>query len=252
MEYDLKNKVAFITGASSGIGRATARAFAAEGASVVLADVLKEEGLALENELRALGAAATFVECNVAVRASVEAAIQATIETYGRLDIAFNNAGIEGESGSTMQCTEENWDRVIAVNLKGVWLCMKYELEHMIKQGGGVIVNCSSIAGLVGSAGLPAYVASKHGVVGLTKSAALEFAKTNIRINAVCPGAVRTPMIDRVIRGDANISASILANQPIGRLGEPEEIADVTLWLCSPRASFVTGAAVAADGGWVA
>jgi NAD(P)-dependent dehydrogenase (short-subunit alcohol dehydrogenase family) len=175
--------------------------------------------------------------------------VEKTIQKYGRLDCAYNNAGIEGAPSSTVECSSENWDRTIDTNLKGVWLCMKYEIPEMLKHGKGSIVNCSSIAGLVGFETIPAYVASKHGVIGLTETAALEFAKKNIRVNAVCPGAIHTPMLDRFTKGEEQQ----MANQdPMGRIGRPEEIAESVLWLCSDKASYVTGQSLAVDGGWVA
>jgi NAD(P)-dependent dehydrogenase (short-subunit alcohol dehydrogenase family) len=189
--------------------------------------------------------------------AAVAATIRDTLSAYGRLDCAFNNAGIAGYQVDaaglkTAEWSEESFDRMIAVNLKGVWLCMKYQIRHMLKQGGGAIVNCSSIAGLVGFQGIPAYVASKHGVVGLTRAAALEYSKSNIRVNAVCPGVIQTPMIDRFTHGEAAIRKQLVEGEPVGRVGRPEEVAEAVLWLCSDRASFVTGHALAVDGGWVA
>ncbi len=248
----MTNKVAFITGAASGIGRATAVAFAKQGASVALADVLVDGGRETARLVEAAGGRALFLKCDVASDRDVRSAIGATLEQLGRIDCAFNNAGIEGEQGATQDCTEANWDRVLAINLKGVWLCMKAEIPAMLKQGGGAIVNCSSIAGLVGFAGIPAYVASKHGIVGLTRTAALELARSNIRVNAVCPGVIQTPMIDRFTHGEAQIQQQLVAGEPVGRVGKPEEIADAVLWLCSDASSFVTGQAIAVDGGWVA
>lgn len=245
-------KVALVTGASSGIGRATALAFAREGADVVVADVLEEAGRQTAQLVEAEGVRALFVVCDVARDHDVRSMIGRAVETFGRIDCAFNNAGIEGEQAPTADCTEENWDRVVAVNLKGVWLCMKYEIPEMLKQGGGAIVNCSSIAGLVGFTGIPAYVASKHAVVGLTRTAALELAKSNIRVNAVCPGVIQTPMIERFTHGEAQIQQQLIAGEPVGRAGRPEEVADVVLWLCSGASSFVTGQPIAVDGGWVA
>jgi NAD(P)-dependent dehydrogenase (short-subunit alcohol dehydrogenase family) len=171
---------------------------------------------------------------------------------WGRIDFAFNNAGIEGTQALTPECSAENWDRVIDVNLRGVWLCLKYQIPEMLKQGRGSIVNCSSIAGLIGFPGIPAYVASKHGVIGLTKTAALEFAKKNIRVNAICPGVIQTPMIDRFVHGEAKIQKQFIDGEPVGRIGTPEEIAAAALWLCSESSSFVTGHSLIVDGGWLA
>jgi NAD(P)-dependent dehydrogenase (short-subunit alcohol dehydrogenase family) len=178
--------------------------------------------------------------------------VRAAVEKYGRLDFAFNNAGIEGMLGLTHECQEENWTRVIDINLKGVWLCMKYEIQQMLKQKGGAIVNTSSIAGMIGFPAIPAYTASKHGVIGLTKTAALECAKSNIRINAVCPGVIQTPMIDQHVHGDAQEKEKLVGGEPMGRVGQPEEIASAVLWLCSDSASFVTGHPLVVDGGWLA
>jgi NAD(P)-dependent dehydrogenase (short-subunit alcohol dehydrogenase family) len=248
----LKDKVVIITGASSGIGHATALAFAKEGAKVVIADVLTDAGVQTARDVEKLGAQALFVKCDVSKDSDVKNLMKRTIETFGRIDCAFNNAGIEGSQNKTADCTEENWNQVIDINLKGVWLCMKYEIPQMLKQGGGAIVNCSSIAGLIGFPGIPAYVASKHGVIGLTKTAALEYAKTGIRINAICPGVIQTPMIDRFVHGEAQIRRQLVEGEPVGRVGTPEEIADAALWLCSGQSSFVTGHSLVVDGGWVA
>lgn len=250
--YNFKGKVAFVTGASTGIGRATALAFATHGAKVVVADVNEDAGGQTARMIQENGGESLFVKCNVASSLDVKAAIDKTIAQFSRLDFAFNNAGIEGLQGTTVDCTEENWQKVIDTNLKGVWLCMKFEIPQMLKQGGGAIVNCSSIAGLVGFVGIPAYVASKHGVVGLTQTAALEFAKSNIRINAVCPGVIQTPMIDRFTHGEAQIRNQLIAGEPVGRVGQPEEIAKAVLWLCSEQSSFVIGHPLVVDGGWVA
>jgi NAD(P)-dependent dehydrogenase (short-subunit alcohol dehydrogenase family) len=245
-------KIVFITGASSGIGRATALAFAREDAGVVVADVDIEGGRETARLVEAAGARARFVPCDVSSDRDVRAALDQTIETFGRLDCAFNNAGIEGQQGSTADCSEQNWDRVLAIDLKGVWLCMKHEIPLLRTQGQGAIVNCSSIAGLVGFPGIPAYVAAKHGIIGLTRAAALELARSNIRVNAVCPGVIQTPMIDRFAHGEAQLQQQLIAGEPVGRLGRPEEVAEAVVWLCSDAASFVTGQPIAIDGGWVA
>jgi NAD(P)-dependent dehydrogenase (short-subunit alcohol dehydrogenase family) len=250
---EFSGKVALVTGAASGIGRATALAFARDGARVVVADRDALGGAETVAAIRRADGDATFVEVNVAVAASVASMIARTVETYGGIDCAFNNAGIEGRiGGSTADCTEEEWDRLIGVNLKGVWLCMRYEIPRMTGRAGASIVNCSSIAGLVAFAGAGAYVASKHGVVGLTRTAAIELARAGVRVNAVCPGVIRTPMITRATGGEPKKEALYASMEPVGRMGEPEEVADAVLWLCSSRASFVTGVAMPVDGGWVA
>jgi NAD(P)-dependent dehydrogenase (short-subunit alcohol dehydrogenase family) len=250
MEKIFKDKVASVTGGSFGIGRAAARAFSERGAKVVVVDCVHDQDTV--NQIKKSGGEAIFVECDVSNSADVKMMVERTIDTYGRLDFAFNNAGVEGTQGVTTDCSDENWDRTIGVNLKGIWLCMKHEIPYMLKQKRGAIVNCASIAGLVGFPGLPAYVASKHGVVGLTKTAALEFAKQNIRVNAVCPGVIKTPMIDRFTGKDKAAEKQFVDMEPIGRMGEPEEVAEVVVWLCSDNASFVTGDAMAVDGGWIA
>jgi len=247
------NKVALVTGASSGIGKATALAFARDGYSVVLADRDEAAGEAAAREAEALGSAAHFVPCDVSREADVANLVAETVSTFGQLDAAFNNAGIEGEPAPTAECTTENFDRTLAINLRGVWLCMAHEVRQMLKQEeGGAIVNCASVAGLVGIAGLPAYVASKHGVVGLTRTAALDYATRRIRVNAVCPGAIVTPMLERFMGSSEEAKATVIANEPIGRLGQPDEIAAAVLWLCGDGASFTTGQALAVDGGWTA
>ncbi|MCS6924539.1 MAG: SDR family oxidoreductase [Candidatus Binatia bacterium] len=248
----VQGKVALVTGGASGIGRATALAFAREGAKVVVSDVVSSGGEETVALIRGAGGDALFVKADVAQPAEVNALISQVVATYGRLDCAFNNAGIEGVMASTVECTEENWDRTLAINLKGVWLCMKAEIAQMLKQGGGAIVNTASVAGLVGFAGLPAYVASKHAVVGLTKAAALEYAKSGIRINAVCPGVIHTPMVERLFQRNPQAGERIAALEPVGRLGKPEEIAEAVVWLCSDAASFVTGLPMAVDGGLIA
>ncbi len=253
MTGQLKGKVALVTGGSSGIGKATALAFAREGAKVVTADSAVKGGEQTVRSIQDAGGEATFFEADMSVAADVETLIHDIVESYGRLDCAFNNAGIEGEIGvSTHEYTEEGWDRVIAVNLKGVWLCMKHELPVMLKQGGGAIVNTSSIWGLVGARGASAYIASKHGVAGLTKSAAVEYAQHGIRINAVNPGPIRTPMVDRFMATIPEFESHITAFEPIGRLGTPEEVAEAVVWLCSAASSYVIGHTMVVDGGFVA
>lgn len=250
METTFKNKVALVTGGSFGIGRATAIAFAKKGAKVVIADWVEDNETL--DFIKASGGEAIFTKCDVSKMEDVKALIEKTISTFGRMDYAFNYAGIEGVMAPAQDCTEDNWDKTIGVNLKGIWLCMKYEIPEMLKQGKGVIVNCASIAGLVGFPGLPAYVASKHGVIGLTKTSVLECAKLGIRVNAVCPGAIKTPMIDRITGKKKEVEEQFAAMEPIGRMGEPEEVANAVVWICSDEASFVTGHAMAVDGGWVA
>ena len=248
----LDNKIALVTGAGSGIGRATALVFAREGATVVVSDIVVEGGQETVQQIEAAGGEAIFVKADVSKAADVEALITQTVETYGRLDCAFNNAGIEGGVKPTIDCTEEEFDRTIAVNLTGVWLCMKYEIQQMLSQGGGAIVNTASAAGLVGFPGLPDYVASKHGVVGLTKTAALEYAKSGIRVNAVCPGVIQTPMVERGAQLSPGFDELAVSMEPVGRFGQPAEVGEAVVWLCSDAASFVTGIPMQVDGGLVA
>lgn len=245
----LTGKVALVTGGSTGIGRASALTFAREGAKVVVADVVVDKAEETVQLIKEAGGDARFVKTDVTQAAEVEALVQQVVDTYGRLDCAHNNAGIEGAVATTAEYKEEDWDRVIQVNLTGVWLCMKYEIPQMLKQGGGAIVNTASGAGLVGAPGMPAYVASKHGVVGLTKTAALEYAKSGIRVNSMCPGVIETPMVERLTGGNPGMMEGFVANHPIGRAGRPQEIAESVVWLCSDAASFVTGHAMAVDGG---
>ncbi|TVR86695.1 MAG: SDR family oxidoreductase [Saprospirales bacterium] len=249
MEKQFEGKVALVTGGAFGIGRATAIEFARRGAKVVVSDIIEDKETM--NAIEELKGDAIFVKCDVGKREDIERLMKKTVEHFGRLDYAFNNAGIEGEAGDTQTCTEENWDRTININLKGVWLCMKYQIPIMLKQNGGAIVNCASIAGLVGFPNLPAYTSSKHAVVGLTKTAALETAKQNIRINAVCPGVIRTPMIDRFTGKQKEAEQAFIDNKPMGRMGDPSEVATAVMWMCSDESSFVTGQAVAVDGGWI-
>lgn len=245
----VEGKVALVTGGGSGIGRATALTFAREGAKVVVADVVVAGGEETARLIKAAGGEAIFVKADMAKAAEVEALVQKAVATYGRLDCAHNNAGVEGATGKTADYNEADWDRVISINLTGVWLCMKYEILQMLKQGGGAIVNTASDAGLLGVPQMPAYVASKHGVVGLTKTAALEYAKSGIRVNAVCPGVIKTPMVERITGQRPGRAERMIAAEPIGRMGKPEEIAEAVVWLCSEAASFVTGLPMPVDGG---
>ena len=249
MQYSYSGKVVLVTGAGGGIGRATALAFACEGASLAVCDRDTEAGQETLRLVEAAGAKAIFIQADVTQAAQVQAMVAKCVQHFGRLDCAFNNAGIEEEHLRLADCAEETFDRIMAVNVKGVWLCLKYQLAHMLTQGGGAIVNTASVAGLVGAPKMAAYAASKHAVLGLTKSAAVEYGRKNIRVNAVCPGVIQTAMYDRAVQADPQVAAAIEQLHPVGRIGRPEEVAAVVLWLCSDAASFVTGLAHTVDGG---
>jgi len=252
MSGQMAGKVALVTGGSSGIGEATALAFAREGAQVVIASRTQESGEKVVQAIKAGGGEATWIKTDVSQAAQVEALVRVIIATYGRLDYAFNNAGSGGRGGWVAEIQEEDWDQAIDGYLKSVWLCMKYEIPEMLKLGGGAIVNNSSVDGQRGFPWDPAYSAAKHGVLGLTKSAAMQYAQKGIRINAVCPGWIRTPPVQSMIEHDPEAEARLLLHQPIGRFGEAEEVAQAVVWLCSDKASLVVGTALAVDGGYLA
>jgi NAD(P)-dependent dehydrogenase (short-subunit alcohol dehydrogenase family) len=248
----MKGKVVIITGGASGIGRATAIAFAREGAAVVIGDLDKTGGENTVSAIKDAGGHATFLRCDVAMPADVQALVAKAVDQYGGLDYAFNNAGLVGSYAGIVDTPLEDWNRVVAINLTGVWLCMKYEIPEMLRRGGGAIVNNGSVTGLVGAAGFAGSVATKHGVLGLTKSAALQYATQGIRVNAVAPGAIRSPLFDQMMELHPDAKAATLAAIPQSRFGEPEEIAEAVLFLCSDRAAHIIGHVLTVDGGLTA
>jgi NAD(P)-dependent dehydrogenase (short-subunit alcohol dehydrogenase family) len=251
VNISFENKVALVTGAGSGLGLATAKAFAVSGAAVALADWNEDAVNSAVEALTEQGHKALAIRCDVADDAQVEAMVQQTVAAFGRLDAAYNNAGVQNVLAETADSTRADYDRVMAINLRGVWSSMKFELQQMRKQGSGAIVNCSSLGGLVGGAERGIYHAAKHGVLGFTKSAALEYAARGIRINAICPGLIQTPMSDQMVAaGQGEALAALEKMIPLGRVGRPEEIADAVLWLCSDAASYVTGQSISVDGGF--
>jgi NAD(P)-dependent dehydrogenase (short-subunit alcohol dehydrogenase family) len=252
MNRSFENKVALVTGAASGMGLATAKAFAAAGAAITLADINEDGARSAAEGLVATGHKAIGVRCDVGDESEVAALVEQTVSTFGRLDAAFNNAGVQAPPSDMADEAAEEFDHVNAINLRGVWACMKHELRQMREQGSGAIVNCSSLGGLVGLPSRAAYHASKHGVIGLTRSAALEYAPRGIRINAVCPGIIDTPMVADMLVSQPEAMKELMKEQPIGRLGRAEEIAAAVLWLCGPGSTFVIGHALAVDGGYTA
>jgi len=248
----LEGKVAIVTGAASGIGRASALLFAEEGARVVVADWDAAKGEEVAREVKGKGGEAKFVKVDVSRAEDVQVMVTTAVESYGRLDVLFNNAGVEGEQAPTADCTLENFDRVIAINLRGVFLGMKHGIAAMLKTGGGSIINNASVAGLVGFMGIPAYCASKGGVIQLTKTAALEYAKEHVRVNAICPGVIWTPMVERFTSAGEEVRRALEAMEPVGRFGTAEEVARLALFLASEDSSFCTGAPFVVDGGFVA
>ena len=248
----MKDNIALVTGAATGIGRETACLFAEKGAKVVVVDVNQDEGNKTVKKIKDDDGEAIFIKCDISQKEEVKNMIAQTVSKYGKLDYAVNNAGIEGENATLADCSSANWEKTIDINLKGTFYCMKYEIKQMLGQKKGSIVNVSSVAGLVGFAGLPAYTASKHGMNGLTKTAALEYATKGIRVNAICPGVIKTEMVERVTGKDPEMEAKLAAMAPMERMGNSREVAASIVWLCSDSASFVTGTTMTVDGGFVA
>ena len=248
-EY-FENKIAIVTGGGSGIGQTCALTFAGAGAKVVVADVQPKRGNPAAVKVNGTRREATFIALDVAVGKDVEGPISRTVTTYGGLDIAYNNAGIEPPVAKMADIVEEDWDKVISINMKSIWLCMKYEIKAMLERGGGAIVNMASVVGFLGQPEMASYVAGKHAVLGLTRTAALEYVADNIRVNAVCPAIVDTPMVERFTKGDAEVVAALTAQYPMKRLLDPQEVADAVLWLCSDKASYLNGHSLVMDGGF--